>query len=109
MSFGSAALDAIETKRRGREVSESVIRELVEDYTADEVPDYQMSALLMAICIQGIEHRETLALTEAMADSGKRYSFIHCVDKRSTGRVGDKIFLTSLPVVAACGAPVAKL
>jgi pyrimidine-nucleoside phosphorylase len=68
-----------------------------------------MSALLMAIFIQGIGYEETLALTEAMADSGKRYSFPHCVDKHSTGGVGDKISLTSLPIVAACGAPVAKL
>jgi pyrimidine-nucleoside phosphorylase len=68
-----------------------------------------MSALLMAIFIQGMGYQETLALTEAMADSGKRYSFPCCVDKHSTGGVGDKISLTSLPIVAACGAPVAKL
>ncbi len=109
MLFGNAVLDAIETKKRGGELSGSVIKELVEGYSSGEVPDYQMSALLMAIFIQGMVYQETLALTEAMADSGKRYSFPCCVDKHSTGGVGDKISLTSLPIVAACGAPVAKL
>jgi thymidine phosphorylase len=107
--FGNAVLDAIETKKRGGELSGSVIKELVEGYSSGEVPDYQMSALLMAIFIQGMGYQETLTLTEAMADSGKRYSFPCCVDKHSTGGVGDKISLTSLPIVAACGAPVAKL
>jgi pyrimidine-nucleoside phosphorylase len=102
-------LDAIETKKRGGELSEKVIREVVTGYVSGAIPDYQMSALLMAIFIQGMEYDETLALTEAIADSGERYSFPHCVDKHSTGGVGDKISLTSLPIVAACGAPVAKL
>jgi len=102
-------LDAIETKKRGGELSGGAIRQVVEGYTAGEVPDYQMAALLMAIFIRGMDYDETLALTEAMADSGKRYSFPDCVDKHSTGGVGDKISLTSLPIVAACGAPVAKL
>src|ERR671932_1902435 len=68
-----------------------------------------MSALLMAIFIRGMGYDETLALTQAMANSGARHSFPGCVDKHSTGGVGDKISLTSLPVAAACGAPVAKL
>ncbi len=91
------------------ELPAEVIRAVVEGYTSGEVPDYQMSALLMAIFIQGMDYEETLALTEAMAYSGERHSFPDCVDKHSTGGVGDKISLTSLPVVAACGAPVAKL
>lgn len=56
-----------------------------------------------------MEYSETLALTEAMTDSGGRHSFPYCVDKHSTGGVGDNISLTSLPIVASCGAPVAKL
>src|SRR3712207_4372813 len=102
-------LDAIETKKRGGKLSEDIIERVVEGYTSGEVPDYQMSALLMAIFIRGMSYDETLALTQAMAGSGGRYSFPHCVDKHSTGGVGDKISLTSLPVAAACGAPVAKL
>src|ERR687894_540289 len=102
-------LDAIETKKRGGELSGDAIRRVVEGYTSEEVPDYQMSALLMAIFIRGMVYEETLALTRAMAESGERYSFPECVDKHSTGGVGDKVSLTALPIVAACGAPVAKL
>jgi pyrimidine-nucleoside phosphorylase len=105
----SDVLDAIEAKKRGEELSEDRIRSVVAGYTAGEVPDYQMSALLMAIFTQGMVYEETLALTAAMADSGKRYSFPDCVDKHSTGGIGDKISLISLPIVATCGAPVAKL
>jgi len=105
----SAVLDAIETKKFGGELSEERIREVVEGYSKDAVPDYQMASLLMAIFIRGMSYEETLALTRAMAESGERYSFPGCVDKHSTGGVGDKISLTSLPIVAACGAPVAKL
>ena len=109
MQHASAVLDAIETKKVGGELSEEVIRAVVEGYTEGAVPDYQMASLLMAIFIRGMSYEETLALTRVMAYSGERYSFPACVDKHSTGGVGDKISLTSLPVVAACGAPVAKL
>ncbi|MCA1717855.1 MAG: hypothetical protein LC781_13910 [Actinobacteria bacterium] len=109
MYSGSAILDAIETKKRGGELPAGAIRAVVEGYTSGEVPDYQMSALLMAIFIRGMDYEETLALTEAMAYSGERHYFPDCVDKHSTGGVGDKISLTSLPVVAACGVTVAKL
>ena len=78
-------LDAIETKKRGGELSGDAIRRVVEGYTSEEVPDYQMSALLMAIFIRGMVYEETLALTRAMAESGARYSFPDCVDKHSTG------------------------
>ncbi len=105
----SAVLEAIETKKRGGEIAEGVIRDVVAGFTAGSVPDYQMSALLMAVLIQGMTDEETLALTRAMAESGETYAFPHCVDKHSTGGVGDKVSLTSLPIVAACGAPVAKL
>ncbi len=109
MSSRSVVLDAIETKKRGWELSAEAIREVIAGYASEEVPDYQMSALLMAIFIQGMGYEETLALTESMANSGKRYSFPGCVDKHSTGGIGDKISLTSLPIVAAHGVPVAKL
>jgi thymidine phosphorylase len=109
MSSGSAILDAIEAKKFGGELSDGLIRDVVEGYTMGEVHDYQMASLLMAIFIQGMSYGETLALTRAMAESGKTYSFTECVDKHSTGGVGDKVSLTALPIVAACGAPVAKL
>jgi thymidine phosphorylase len=105
----NAVIDAIETKKFGGELSEEIIRSVVEGYTAGEVPDYQMSSLLMAIFIQGMDYAETLALTRVMAESGKTFSFPECVDKHSTGGVGDKVSLTALPIAAACGAPVAKL
>jgi thymidine phosphorylase len=105
----TAILDAIETKKFGGELSEEVIRAVVAGYTGGAVPDYQMASLLMATFIWGMGYEETLALTRAMADSGERYSFPECVDKHSTGGVGDKVSLTALPIVAACGAPVAKL
>src|SRR5215210_6458276 len=109
MNSVNAVIDAIETKKFGGELSEELIRSVVEGYTAGEIPDYQMSSLLMAIFIHGMDYRETLALTRAMAESGKTYSFPECVDKHSTGGVGDKVSLTALPIAAACGAPVAKL
>jgi len=109
LSLGSAVLDAIETKKFGGELSEDLIRDVVEGYTAGEVPDYQMASLLMAIFIHGMDYEETLTLTRAMAESGKTYSFPECVDKHSTGGGGNKVSRTALPIAAACGAPVAKL
>jgi pyrimidine-nucleoside phosphorylase len=106
---GSAILDAIETKKRGGKLPAGMVQAVVDGYTLGEVPDYQMSALLMAIFIRGMDYDETLSLTRTMAYSGGRHSFPQCVDKHSTGGVGDKISLTSLPTVAACGEPVAKL
>jgi pyrimidine-nucleoside phosphorylase len=109
MGSGNAILDAIEAKKFGGELSDGLIRDVVEGYTTGRVPDYQMASLLMAIFIQGMSYGETLALTRAMAESGETYSFPECVDKHSTGGVGDKVSLSALPIVAACGAPVAKL
>lgn len=109
MRSADAIHEAIEIKKRGGELSEEIIASVVAGYTDGSVPDYQMSALLMAVFIRGMEYDETLALTRAMAHSGKRFEFPECVDKHSTGGVGDKVSLTALPIVAACGAPVAKL
>lgn len=105
----NAVLEAIERKKFGGALSENLIQRVVEGYTSGDIRDYQMSSLLMAIFIHGMEYEETLALTRSMSESGAHYSFPDCVDKHSTGGVGDKISLVSLPIVAACGAPVAKL
>ena len=90
----NAVLDAIETKKFGGELSEETMREVVAGYTDGVVPDYQMASLLMAIFIRGMSYEETLALTRAMAESGENYSFPECVDKHSTGGVGDKLAVT---------------
>lgn len=78
---GSATLNAVEIKRLSGN-----LQEVVACYTSGEVPDYQMSALLMASFIRGIDYQETLALAQAMAYSGRHYSVPGCVDKHSTGR-----------------------
>jgi pyrimidine-nucleoside phosphorylase len=105
----SVVLDAIEIKKSGGALDTATIDAVVKGYLTGDIPDYQMAALLMAIRWQGMTYEETLALTEVMANSGTRYSFPDSVDKHSTGGVGDKVTLTALPLVAACGAPVAKL
>jgi thymidine phosphorylase len=71
----SVVLDAIEVKKTGGALDEDAIRAVVAGYTAGDIPDYQMSALLMAVFITGMTYAETLALTRAMADSGPRYAF----------------------------------
>jgi thymidine phosphorylase len=109
MGSGNAIHNAIEAKKFGGVLSDGLIRDVVEGYTTGKVPDYQMASLLMAIFIQGMSYGETLALTRVMAESGETYSFPECVDKHSTGGVGDKVSLSALPIVSACGAPVAKL
>lgn len=105
----SVVQDAIETKKFGGELDAETIAAVVTGYTAGDIPDYQMAALLMAIRLKGMGYDETVTLTRVMAESGPTYSFPDCVDKHSTGGVGDKITLTTLPLVAACGVPVAKL
>lgn len=95
----------LETKRAGEEIPTDAIREIVKAYTEGTLPDYQMSALAMAICCRGMSAREISDLTEAMMLSGRTMSWDGLVtaDKHSTGGVGDKLSLIVLPVASSCG------
>jgi pyrimidine-nucleoside phosphorylase len=99
--------DLIRTKRDGGELAAADIRRLIEGFTRDEIPDYQMAAWLMAAWLRGLSRAETAALTEAMLHSGRVLDFSDLpaakVDKHSTGGVGDKTSLVIAPVVAAAG------
>ncbi len=105
--------DLILKKRGGVELTTDEIYWMINSYTRGDVPDYQMSAMLMAICFQDMSERETLDLTLAMRDSGDvmDLSAIHGLtgDKHSTGGVGDKTSLVLCPMLAACGVKMAKM
>ena len=102
--------ELIERKRDGGSLSAEEWRTFVEAYTAGRIPDYQVSALLMAVLFNGLEAHELAALTDAMCDSGARLAFDDGVppriDKHSTGGVGDKVSLVLAPLVASCGLAV---
>ena len=105
--------DIIAKKRHGLPLSADEIAFSVKEYTEDRVPDYQMSALLMAICTRGMTAEETAALTSAIASSGdtvdlSRFGTL-TVDKHSTGGVGDKTTLIVAPLAASLGCKVAKM
>lgn len=108
------AYDIIMKKRRRGILSDEEIRWFVNGYVRDEIPDYQMSALLMAICFVSMTAEETAALTMAMMHSGDTFHPSEelgsiCIDKHSTGGVGDKTTLITAPICAACGVYVPKM
>ena len=108
-----AAVEVIATKRDRNELSNAQIDWIVDAYTRGVVADEQMSALLMAILLNGMNAREISRWTDAMINSGERMEWSSLdrptVDKHSTGGVGDKITLPLAPLVAACGAAVPQL
>lgn len=105
--------DLILKKKQGKELTKEEIYYMIEGFTKGDIPDYQMSAMTMAICFQGMSKRETVDLTLAMRDSGDVLNLDAIegikVDKHSTGGVGDKVSLVLTPMIAALGVPVAKM
>ena len=107
------AVDIIQKKRDGLELSSQEIEWLIEGYVAGTVPDYQMSAFAMAVYFKGMTTREISDLTMAMVGTGQQFDLSAIsgikVDKHSTGGVGDKVTLILAPLVASFGVPVAKM
>ncbi len=106
-------VELIQKKREGIALSDEEIGWMISSYVDGTIPDYQMSAMLMAIVFKGMDERETTTLTLKMADSGERLDLSAIpgvkVDKHSTGGVGDKASLMLIPLIASLGVPVAKM
>ena len=111
--MGTPVKILLDRKREGHEIADADIRGLITAYTRGDVPDYQMAAFAMAVCCRGMTARETLALTEAMRDSGDCLDWLDVprptADKHSTGGVGDKLSLIIQPLAASCGVAVPSL
>lgn len=103
-------VNLIERKRDGRELTTAEINAMVQKFTSGEVPEYQITAMLMAIYFRGMTEAETAALTIAFTNSGDRMDLsslgIPAADKHSTGGVGDKVSLVLAPLASSCGLAV---
>jgi pyrimidine-nucleoside phosphorylase len=107
-------VELIQRKRDGGELTPEELNELMLGYARDEIADYQLAALCMAIYFRGLTSTETYAMTEAMIATGETVDLRSAlgrkvVDKHSTGGVGDKTSIAIGPIVAACGVPFAKM
>ena len=106
-------LDIIDKKRLGKELSYKELDYFFNGYLNGDICDYQMSAFLMAVCINGMTNEEVFALTKIFIDSGDCLEFSNIdgikVDKHSTGGIGDKTTLVIAPIVASLGIPVIKM
>ena len=104
--------EIIDKKKNKIELSKEEIEYFIKNYTNNKIPDYQASALVMAIYLNGMTENELTYLTMAMANSGEKLDLSklgNVVDKHSTGGVGDKVTLILIPIIASLGIPVAKM